>query len=1781
MSLWSRAAVLVPLLAGCGSTWKVVDGDGDGISPAEGDCWDLTEGPKGSGLTGADIFPGAPDAWYDGFDTDCAGNDDFDADGDGWVPLEEYVGKPTLGVPDSGEHLGAGDCWDAPVDSAPIEGFAVVPVDADTLFDGIAYTQPTPDLVHPGVGAADSALVDAWYDGVDQDCAGNDDFDADSDGFSTAWHPTVAGAYGTDCIDGSARDADNPAGTAADEVNPAATEAWYDGTDQDCDLVATVDCDQDGDGFRADPTVGDPADSACIFEGDEQLDCLDTDDTVVPLEGVIEVPYNGEDDNCDYRDTDGDADGDGAWALDYEDRLAEGGYTLGATVIVPDQALDCWDDPEIGAADAEARTGFPLQAINGFDALTAFEVGPAMEDRPYDAADQDCAGEDADANGAIDDFDWDADGVEVEVYPTLGGSTGGDCLDCPLSCTDGTASAEAALWCASVCEGVQDSNPGGVDPALIYAGAAYDAPYDGTDQDCDDWSDFDADRDGYDHELHGGADCYEDQGIDLDGNPAGLAAQLINPGRAETWYDGTDQDCNDLSDDDADEDGQDAEFTGGTDCIDGGGRDTDANPAGLAAAAVFTGATETWYDGTDQDCNNRSDNDADRDGYDWEGRGGTDCIDGGGSDVDANPAALAAAAVNPAASDTWYDGTDANCDNNDGDADGDGYYISSYAFSVPAGFTAGDCDDVDSGDYPGATETTGNEDDENCDGGEVCFVDADNDNYRLSTTVASADVDCTDSGEARSSEATGDCDDADAGDYPGALETTGNSDDENCDGQEVCFDDDDNDGFLDTSGDTRTSTDTDCADANEGTTSDPTTDCDDADSGDFPGATETVANGDDENCDGRETCFVNADGDGYRLTTTVVSTDPDCSDSGEALSSLASGDCDDADSGDYPGALETTGNQDDENCDGQEVCFDDDDNDGFLDTSGDTRTSTDTDCLDTNEGTNTDPTTDCDDADSADYPGATETVANGDDEDCNGGEICFVNADNDSHRLTTTVVSTDPDCSDSGEALSSLSSGDCDDTDSGDYPSAPETTGNEDDESCDGTEVCFVDADNDGYRLTTTVASTDLDCADSGEARSSEPAGDCDDAEAGDNPGATEITGNSDDENCDGQEVCFDDDDNDGFLDSSGDTRTSTDTDCADANEGTTSDLTTDCDDADSGDYPSAPETTGNEDDENCDGGEVCFVDADNDGYRLATTITSADTDCADSGEARFSEPTGDCDDTDAGDNPGATETTGNGDDENCNGTEICFDDDDNDGFLDTSGDTRASTDTDCADANEGTNTDPTTDCDDTDSGDYPSAPETTGNSDDEDCDGTEICFDDDDNDGFLDSSGDTRTSTTDLDCADAFEGTSADATTDCDDTDAARLPTAVEVAGDSVDQNCDGQELCFADADNDGYRLSTTVTSTDTDCNDSGEAITADPTGDCNDAVAAINPGAAEACDAGSVDEDCDGNADDADTGGATGKTNWYTDADGDNYGATASAAVLACDRPTGRAGNNTDCNDAAATINPGATEVVGDEVDQTCDGQELCYVDADGDFWGTTATVVSVNVSCEDTGESILPDDCDDTDATISPDGTETRNGEDDDCDEYYDEGLLNPGDLAFTEVHYNPSATTENNFEWIEIANTTGVDIVLGLGWTFFDCTSGCTTSPVFASSSPTTPILIPTGEYRVVGRNSTPAQNGSVTGMVWTWPVTFILSNSADVFRADFADPVEGTYTMDQISWTSSSPSWPGQNGRSMQLSTALGPTTHTDNDVRTNWCTSSNTWGTGTDQGTPNLAEDCP
>ena len=93
------------------------------------------------------------------------------------------------------------------------------------------------------------------------------------------------------------------------------------------------------------------------------------------------------------------------------------------------------------------------------------------------------------------------------------------------------------------------------------------------------------------------------------------------------------------------------------------------------------------------------------------------------------------------------------------------------------------------------------------------------------------------------------------------------------------------------------------------------------------------------------------------------------------------------------------------------------------------------------------------------------------------------------------------------------------------------------------------------------------------------------------------------------------------------------------------------------------------------------------------------------------------------------------------------------------------------------------------------------------------------------------------------------------------------------------------------------------------------------------------------------------------------------------------------------TDCNDGVGSIHPGADEITGDEVDQNCDGLEVCWVDGDGDgFAGRDYEIEGPGTSCTDPGEgpTSAEDDCNDYDATFNPDATEVcGDGNDWDCD------------------------------------------------------------------------------------------------------------------------------------------------------------------------------------------------
>ena len=231
---------------------------------------------------------------------------------------------------------------------------------------------------------------------------------------------------------------------------------------------------------------------------------------------------------------------------------------------------------------------------------------------------------------------------------------------------------------------------------------------------------------------------------------------------------------------------------------------------------------------------------------------------------------------------------------------------------------AADCDDTTSAVRPGVSEVAGDGLDQNCDGLEFCYTDADDDGYRpnSSSVVISANASCGDSGEAAAGDPVGDCNDLVAAIFPLATELVADGVDQNCDSIELCYADADGDGYRPNATATVVSANLVCTDAGERSGSAPTTDCDDASASIYPGAIEVVADAIDQNCDAGDICYLDNDGDGYRpdATATVVSTDLDCADAREARGGAPTTDCNDSNAAVNPGV--------DADADGLNACLD-------------------------------------------------------------------------------------------------------------------------------------------------------------------------------------------------------------------------------------------------------------------------------------------------------------------------------------------------------------------------------------------------------------------------------------------------------------------------------------------------------------------------------------------------------------------------------------------------------------------------------------------------------------------------------------------------------------------------------------------------------------------------------------------------------------------------------------------------------------------------------------------
>ena len=781
------------------------DQDGDGFVPAqfEGvvtlglstsgtlpatDCWDdlavvsIQEGAQDSVLTGADIFPGAEEQYYDGIDQDCGGDNDFDQDGDGFVAdvfveLDTQVvgeisleGMAVVAVEDV---LPGGDCWDSlDVLGGPNDAEVSSLVGAD---------------IFPNA-------IDSWYDGIDQDCLGDDDFDQDGDGYISDLYtliPTYTGGSSLADIDtvvsllgtGEAQE-EYDCNDMFSDISPSGIEIVADGIDQNCDVLDDCFEDLDLDGYGTEAVL-----LGSVF--------TDSDPDVPTL------------DSCDNGFLSGMMTGLSPYSTDCDDTLDS--THPGAAELEDPDALFCMSDMDAdGYGDDSPIAGVDAGTdCNDLDVL----FSPIASDPAADGLDQNCdtvdsCYYDADSDGIGQNLSYfDALAIQATTADCSGPNESpfnDDCNDNPNN--DGAeVYPEVTLSEEQVNNGVfldpscDSSIPYAAQPASCIKIAAALELCDGRDNDCslDIYNPLVNDgipEDEKDNDSDGHVECVIDNG-GWDGSITATFTSMLGEDcddGDETIYplalelcDGQDNNCDtSIPTDEVDDDSD-----GHVECvIDNGGWDGSITASFISMLGEdCDDGDETIYplalelcDGQDNNC----DTSIPTDEIDNDGDNRVECtIDAGGWD-DSN--GVVSGVDCDDTEDTIYtgaselcDGQDNDCDtslpSNESDDDSDGYVECTidgdgWDGLITATFTqmlGGDCDDTLSTTFPGVASNDSTSD---------CMADADGDDYG-DETVSSGVVAGTD------------CDDSEATTYPYADESTGDDVDSNCDGLGVAVDD--------------------------------------------------------------------------------------------------------------------------------------------------------------------------------------------------------------------------------------------------------------------------------------------------------------------------------------------------------------------------------------------------------------------------------------------------------------------------------------------------------------------------------------------------------------------------------------------------------------------------------------------------------------------------------------------------------------------------------------------------------------------------------------------------------------------------------------------------------------------------------------------------------------------------------------------------------------------------------------------------------------------------------
>lgn len=475
---------------------------------------------------------------------------------------------------------------------------------------------------------------------------------------------------------------------------------------------------------------------------------------------------------------------------------------------------------------------------------------------------------------------------------------------------------------------------------------------------------------------------------------------------------------------------------------------------------------------------------------------------------------------------------------------------------------------------------------------------------------------------------------------------------------------------------------------------------------------------------------------------------------------------------------------------------------------------------------------------------------------------------------------------------------DCDDTPVSGVavnPGQEEILGNGKNDDCDlstpdtvtppAEETCVVDPDTDGFHLVnaaTFKVPAGQVCPSLHTKQRTDGKFDCVEGDNTVNPGKTEVTGNGKDDDCDPlsldnpnaptQDVCKVDLDGDGYhLATASTWPVAVGAACPGAYSKARTDGAVDCDDTNAAVTTVCASLQ-----------EICKVDADTDGYHLSTAASypvAAGTACPAFHSKARTDGKIDCLDTDNTVNPGRTEVTGNGKNDDCDAT-----------------------------TPDGT-TSLTTYCPDQDGDTYPL--------------GGTSCLQ-------------VATAPTN------YIAPRADGKIDCVDNDAAINPGRTEQSNNGKNDDCNdttpdvpalGTETCYRDQDIDGFGITSdtknvSLTNPPTLCESGYIKARSDGLFDCVDTNAAIKPGAPELCDG--VNNNCAGAGNGIDEGWTVGAA-----CDGDHglcrvRGVVECASTIAIRCSVNPGGSQFQTEQAAGR----RTEIPNDGVDQDCSGADATTV-------------------------------------------------------------------------------------------------------------------------------------------------------------------------------------------------------------------------------------------------------